>query len=80
MILPIHTYNCEVWGASFFPYEFSARDFLAEKQLKNLIDKLLQGLFLKRIGVHAHTSIWAVNCETNRNLMLIKVIKSMIGV
>ena len=38
MILPICTYNCEVWGASFFPYKFSARDFLAEKQLKNSIE------------------------------------------
>ena len=34
MILPICTYNREVWGASFFPYNFSAGDLLAEKQLK----------------------------------------------
>ena len=40
MILSIGTYNCEVWGASFFPYKFSARDLLAEKQLKNPMDKL----------------------------------------
>ena len=40
MILPICTYNCEVWGESFFPYKFPARDFLEEKQLKNPIDKL----------------------------------------
>ena len=79
MILPICTYNCEVWGASFFPYKFSARDFLAEKQLKNPIDKL-QGSFLKRIlGVHTRTSNWAVKSETNRNSILIKIIKRMIG-
>ena len=79
MVLPICTYNCEVWGTSFFYYKFSARDFLAEKQLKNPIDKL-QGSFLKRIlGVHAHTSNWAVKSKTNRNSILIKIIKRMIG-
>ena len=31
MILPICTYNCEVWGASYFPYKFSARDLSAKK-------------------------------------------------
>ena len=66
-------------GYVFFPYKFSARDFLAEKQLKNPIDKL-QGSFLKRIlGVHARTSIRAVKSETNRNSILIKIIKRMIG-
>ena len=79
MILPICTYNCEVWGASFFPYKFSATDFLAEKQLKNPIDKL-QGSYLKHIlGVHARSSNWAVKSETNRNSVLIKIIKRMIG-
>ena len=79
MILPVCTYNCEVWGASFFPYKFTVRDFLAEKQLKNPIDKL-QGSFLKPIlGVHTRTSNWAVKSETNRNSILIKIIKRMIG-
>ena len=79
MILPICTYNCEVWGVSFFPYKFSARDFLAEKQLKNPIDKL-QGSFVKCIlAVHTRTSNWAVKSETNRNSILIKIIKRMIG-
>ena len=78
MILPICTYNCEVWGVSFFPYKFSTRDFLAEKQLKNPIDKL-QGSFLKRtLGVNTCTSNWAVKSETNRNSILIKIIKRMI--
>ena len=54
MILPICTYNCELWVATFFPYKFSARDFLAEKQHKIHIDKL-QGSFLKHtLGVHAN--------------------------
>ena len=58
MILPICTYKCEVWGTSFFIYKFLARDFLAEKQIKNSIEKL-QRSFLKRIlGVNALTSNW----------------------
>ena len=79
MILPICTYNCKVWGASYFPYKFSARDFSAKKQLKNSTDKL-QGSFVKRIvGVHPRTSNWAVKSATNRNPILIKIIKRMIG-
>ena len=79
MILPICTYNCEVWGVFFPPYKFSARDYLAEKQLKNSIDKL-QGLYLKHtLGVRARSSNWAVKSETNRNSVLIKIIKRMVG-
>ena len=40
MILPICTYNCEIWGASFFSSNSSLSNFLSEKQRKNLIDKL----------------------------------------
>ena len=29
MILPICTYNCEVWGASFFSFKFSLSNFLS---------------------------------------------------
>ena len=66
-------------GCFFFPYKFSAGDFLAEKQLKNPIDKL-KGSFLKHIlGVHACTSNWVVKSETNRSSVLIKIIKRMIG-
>ena len=65
MILPICTYDCEVWRVSFSPYKFSATDFLAEKQLKNPIEKL-QGSYLKyNLGVHVHSSNWAVKSETN---------------
>ena len=79
LILPICTYNCEVWAASFFPYKFSARDFLVEKQLKNPIDKL-QGSYLKHnLGIHASFSNWAVKSEINRNSVLIKIIKRMVG-
>ena len=50
-----------------------------KKQLKYSIDKL-QGSFVKRIlGVHARTSNLAVKSATNRNPILIKIIKRMIG-
>ena len=31
IILPMCTYNCKVWGASFFPKNFSPADFQSEK-------------------------------------------------
>ena len=63
----------------FFPYNFSAGDFLAEKQLKNPIDKL-QDSYLKHVlGVHARTSNWAVKSDTNRTSLLIKIIKKLTG-
>ena len=40
IMLPICTYNSEVWGASLFTMKLSPYDFLSEKQCKNPIDKL----------------------------------------
>ena len=78
MILPICTYNCEVWGASFFSFKSLPSDFLSEKQCKNPIDKL-QGSFLKHIlGVHSRASNWAVESKTNRNFVIFHI-KRMIG-
>ena len=79
MILPICTYNCEVWGASFFSSKSSSSNFLSEKQCKNPIDKL-QGSFLKHIlGVHSRASNWAVESETNRNSVIPHIVRRMIG-
>ena len=79
MILPICTYNCEVWGASFFSSKSSPSNFLSEKQCKNPIDKL-QGSFLKHIlGVHSRASNWAVESETNRNSVIPHIVRRMIG-
>ena len=78
-ILPICTYNCEVWGASFFSSKSSSSNFLSEKQCKNPIDKL-QGSFLKHIlGVHSRASNWAVESETNRNSVIPHIVRRMIG-
>ena len=79
MILPICTYNCEVWGASFFSSKSLPSNFLSEKQCKNPIDKL-QGSFLKHIlGVHSRASNWAVESETNRNSVIPHIVRRMIG-
>ena len=76
MILPVCTYNCEVWGASFFSSKSSPSDFLSEKQCKNPIDNL-QVSFLKHIlGVHSRASNEAVERETNRNSV---IVRRMIG-
>ena len=79
MILPICTYNCEVWGASFFSSKSLPSGFLPEKQCKNPIDKL-QGSFLNHIlGVHSRASNWAVESETNRNSVIPHIVRRMIG-
>ena len=79
IILPICTYNCEVWGASFFSSKSWASDFLSKNQCKNPIDKL-QGSLLKHIlGVHSGASNWAVESETNRNSVIPHIVRRMIG-
>ena len=79
MILSICTYNCEVWGASFFSFKSLPSDFLSEKQCKNPIDKL-QGSFLKHIlGVHSRASNWAVESKANRNSVIPHIVRRMIG-
>ena len=78
MILPICTYNCEVWGAIFFNSKSSPSNFLSEKQCKNPIDKL-QRSFLKHIlGVHSGASNWAVESKTNRNSVIPHIVRRMI--
>ena len=45
-----------------------------------MVDKL-QGSYLKHIfGVHGRTSNWAVKSGTNRNSILTKIIKRIIGI
>ena len=79
IILPICTYNCEVWGASFFSSKSSPSNFFSEKQCKNPTDKL-QGPFLKHIlGVHSRASNWAVESKTNRNSVIPHIVRRMIG-
>ena len=78
IILPICTYNCEVWGASLFTMKFSPCAFLSGKQCKNPADKL-HLKFLKHIlGVKQQATNWAVLSETNRNSLITKVIEKMI--
>ena len=75
MVLPICTHNCEVWGVSFFNSKSLPSNFLSEKQCKNSIDKL-QGSFLKHIlGVYSQASNWAVESETNRNSVILHIVR-----
>ena len=75
MVLPIPTYNCKVWGASFFQKHFSSADFLSGKQCKNPLDRLHRS-FLKHIHcVNSRISDWAVQSETNRTLIVPLIFK-----
>ena len=79
IILPICTYNCEVWGASLFTMKFSPCDFLSGKQCKNPVDKLPLKFLKHILGVNQQATNWAVLSETNRNSLITKVIEKMIG-
>ena len=78
MILPMWTYNCEVWGASFFSSKSWPSDFLSEKQCKNRIDQL-QGSFLKHtLGVHSRASNWAIESKTIKSFVIPHIVKRTI--
>ena len=79
IILPICTYNCEVWGAFLFTMKFSQCDFLSEKQCKNPIDKLHVNFLKHILGVNQRATNWVVLSETNRNPLITKVIHKIIG-
>ena len=79
MILPICTYNCEVWGSTFFTKKFVPSDFLNERQLKNTVD-MLHCVFIKQIlGVSSKASNWAVLSETSRSSMISGIMTRMIS-
>ena len=79
MILPICTYNCEVWRSTFFTRKFVHSDFLSERQLKNAIDKL-HCVFIKQIlGVNSKASNWAILSETNRSSLIPGIMNRMIS-
>ena len=79
MILPICTYNCEVWGSTFFTRKFVPSDFLSERQLKNAVDKV-NCVFIKQIlRVNSKASNWAVLSETNRSSLILGIMTRMIS-
>ena len=78
MVLSIPTYNCEVWGASFFSKTFLICRFLSRKLCKNPLDRLHRS-FLKHIHcVNSRISDWAVQSETNRTLIVPLIFKIMV--
>ena len=79
MTLPICTYNCEVWGSTFFTRKFVPSDLLSERQLKNLVDQV-HWVFIKQIlGVNSNASNWAVLSETNRSFQIPGIMTRMIS-
>ena len=60
MILPTCTYDCEIWGASFFPKNFLPADFLSEKQCKNPLDRPHCSFLKYILCVNSTTSNWTV--------------------
>ena len=78
MILPICTYNCEVWGSTFFTRKFVPGDFLRERQLKNAVDKL-HCVFIKQILDVNSASNWAILSETNGYSLIPGIITRMIS-
>ena len=78
MILPICTYNFEVWCASFFLHKSSARDLardLAEKQFYNPITRCIFEVYSWCLCLFFKL---ALKSETKRNSKLTKIIKTMI--
>ena len=82
MILPICTYNCEVWQSTFLNFltrKFVPSDFQGKRQLTNAVDKL-DCVFIKQIlGVNSKASIWAVLNETNRPSLIPGIMTRMIS-
>ena len=79
MILPISTYNYEVWRSTFFTRKFVPSDFLSKQQLKNAVDKL-HCVFIKQIlGVNLKASYWGILSETNRSSPIPGIMMRMIS-
>ena len=67
VVIPICTYNSEVWGSPLFTQKFAPTVFLFKKQLNNSLD-ILHCSFLKQIlGINSMVANWAVLNETNRH-------------
>ena len=70
IIVPICSYNSEVWGSALFTKQFSRHSFLSENQQKNPVEKI-QISFLKHLlGVNSRSTNWAVLSETNSKPIL----------
>ena len=77
MILPIATYNSEVWGTTCFPVNEKNTDLLDVPSSKNPIEDL-QVRFCKRIlGVNDKATNWAVTSECGRLPTINTVISKM---
>ena len=79
MVLPVATYNCEVWGTMCFPLNKKNNFFIHTDNRKNPVEDL-QIKFCKRLllGVSDKTSNWAATSEIGRHSTIIIIITNMI--
>ena len=78
MILPIATYNSEIWGTMCFPANKKNSNFIHLDNRKNPVEDL-QVKFCKRVlGVSDKTTNWAVISEVRRYPTTILIIASMV--
>ena len=78
IIVPICTYNCEVWGSAFFTKQSSCHSFLSENQQKNSVEKIQISLLKHLLGVNSRSTNWAVISETNSKPILCNIILKIV--
>ena len=60
IIVPLGTYNSEVWGSAFFTKQSSRHSFLSENQQKNSVEKIQISLLKHLLDVNSRSTNWAV--------------------
>ena len=78
IIVPICTYNSEVWRSAFFTKQFSRHSFLFENQQKKPVEKIKISFLKHLLGVNSRSTNWAVLSETNSKPILCKRILKIV--
>ena len=78
IIVPICTYNSEVWRSAFFTKQFSRHSFLFENQQKKPVEKIKISFLKHLLGVNSRSTNWAVLSETNSQPILCKIISKIV--
>ena len=73
MILPIASYNSEVWGVNLLPPNPNNNELLSEKQLQKNIERLHLKYLKLVLGVKTRASNWACLSEAGRYPISIRV-------
>jgi hypothetical protein len=79
MVIPISTYNSEVWGVNILPHNMKNNEYLSTN---NLAKTLIEGLHVKFVkmilGLSQKASNWAVMSEVGRYPIAIKVFSAIV--